>query len=168
MITRWIQELVAYGKENGLVDTADEIYVTNRLLELFEVPGYDETETFETARPVHEILEDMLSYAFEKGIMKSDTITEKDLFDTKIMGCLTPAPSLVRRTFAEKYAVSPETATDYYYSFSVATNYIRKDRIEKDDKWVTQTDYGPIDIKINLSKPEKDPRDIAKAGQAPK
>ena len=168
MITRWIQELVAYGKENGLVDTADEIYVTNRLLELFEVAGYDETETFETVRPVHEILEDMLSYAFEKVIMKGDTITEKDLFDTKIMGCLTPAPSLVRKTFAEKYAVSPETATDYYYSFSVATNYIRKDRIEKDDKWVTQTDYGPIDITINLSKPEKDPRDIAKAGQAPK
>ena len=110
----------------------------------------------------------MMTYAFEKGIMKEDTITAKDLFDTKIMGCITPAPSIVRKKFKEKYDVSPKEATDFYYNFSQATNYIRKDRIAKDEKWVTDTEYGEIDITINLSKPEKDPRDIAKAGKAKK
>jgi UDPglucose--hexose-1-phosphate uridylyltransferase len=88
--------------------------------------------------------------------------------DTKIMGLLTPMPSMVRKVFQEKYAVSPKEATDYYYQFSQATNYIRKDRIAKDEKWVTDTEFGPIDITINLSKPEKDPRDIARAGAAKK
>mgnify|MGYP002265902296 FL=1 len=100
--------------------------------------------------------------------MEDDTITNRDLFDTKIMGMLTPAPSVVRKIFADKYAVSPKEATDYYYAFSKATNYIREDRIAKDEKWVTETEYGPIDLTINLSKPEKDPRDIAKAGKAKK
>lgn len=168
MITRWIRELVLYGKQTGLVESADEIYVTNRLLELFDVLEYDEQGKMERIRPLHEILEDMLSYALEHGILKEDTITERDLFDTKIMGCITPAPSVVRKNVAEKIEISPKTATDYYYNFSVATNYIRKDRIAKDEKWVTQTEYGPIDITINLSKPEKDPRDIARAGQEKK
>ncbi|MDO4977620.1 MAG: UDP-glucose--hexose-1-phosphate uridylyltransferase [Eubacteriales bacterium] len=168
MITKYIQELVAYGKKKGLIDLVDEVYVTNRLLELFECMEYEPADQVEADRPVHEILEDMMVYAHEKGILKEDTITMKDLFDTKIMGCITPAPSVVRNIFQEKYARSPKEATDFYYDFSIATNYIRKDRIEKDEKWVTDTEYGPIDITINLSKPEKDPRDIAKAGQAKK
>lgn len=168
MITNWIKELVQYGKEQHLVDADDEVFVTNRLLELFGLSEYEEPDTIEKVRPVNEILEDMMDYAYREGIMKEDTITEKDLFDTKIMGCLTPQPSIVRRNFAERLQHSPKEATDYYYRFSIATNYIRKDRIAKDEKWVTQTEYGPIDITINLSKPEKDPRDIAKAGQAKK
>lgn len=168
MITNWIKELVQYGKEQQLVDADDEVFVTNRLLELFGLSEYEEPDTIEKVRPVNEILEDMMDYAYREGIMKEDTITEKDLFDTKIMGCLTPQPSIVRRNFAERLQHSPKEATDYYYRFSIATNYIRKDRIAKDEKWVTQTEYGPIDITINLSKPEKDPRDIAKAGQAKK
>lgn len=168
MITNWIKELVQYGKEQQLVDADDEVFVTNRLLELFGLSEYEEPDTIEKVRPVNEILEDMMDYAYREGIMKEDTITEKDLFDTKIMGCLTPQPSIVRRDFAERLQHSPKEATDYYYRFSIATNYIRKDRIAKDEKWVTQTEYGPIDITINLSKPEKDPRDIAKAGQAKK
>ena len=168
MITKYISELVLYGKENGLIEECDEIYVTNRLLELFDVMEYSEVDKVTSFRPVHEILEDMMTYAFEKGIMKEDTITAKDLFDTKIMGCITPAPSIVRKKFKEKYDVSPKEATDFYYNFSQATNYIRKDRIAKDEKWVTDTEYGEIDITINLSKPEKDPRDIAKAGKAKK
>ena len=168
MITRWIREIVLYGVQNGLIDPADEIYVTNRLLELFGILEYDEGMEVAEVRPIHEILEDMMAYAFAEGIMQEDTITAKDLFDTKIMGCLTPAPSVVRKKFADKYAISPKAATDYYYNFSIATNYIRKDRIAKDEKWVTQTEYGPIDITINLSKPEKDPRDIARAGQVKK
>lgn len=168
MITKYIGELVSYGRENGLIEFGDEIYVTNRLLELFGVMEYCEAERDALVRPVHEILEDMTAYALEHGILKEDTITMKDLFDTKIMGCLTPAPSVVRKKFEENYKISPQKATDFYYDFSIATNYIRKDRIVKDEKWVTDTEYGPIDITINLSKPEKDPRDIAKAGQAKK
>lgn len=98
--------------------------------------------------------------------MEDDTITTKDLFDTKIMGLLTPAPSVVQKKFEEEYSHSPKAATEFYYAFSKATNYIREDRIAKDEKWVADTEYGPIDITINLSKPEKDPRDIAKAGKA--
>lgn len=168
MITNLIQELVAYGKHTGLVDLADEIYVTNRLLELFGLSGYETDTEVDEVRPIHEILEDLMAYAYQNGIMEEDTITAKDLFDTKIMACLTPAPSVVRAAFQEKYASSPKEATEYYYNFSMATNYIRKDRIAKDEKWVTETEYGPIDITINLSKPEKDPRDIAKAGLAKK
>ena len=166
MVYRLIDELVCYGLNNQLVDAADEVYVKNRLLELFELEAYETSDFSGEVRPVNEILEDLMKIAYETGILEDDTITLKDLFDTKIMGILTPAPSVVQRTFAEKYAVSPVEATNYYYEFSKATNYIRKDRIAKDEKWVTETEYGPIDITINLSKPEKDPRDIAKAGKA--
>ena len=162
MIETYIKELVTYGLNKGLVDPADEIYVTNRLLELFDIQEYNEPAEI-PSRPLVDILNDMLDYAYRHKLMEDDTITNRDLFDTKIMGMLTPAPSVVRKIFADKYAVSPKEATDYYYAFSKATNYIREDRIAKDEKWVTETEYGPIDITINLSKPEKDPRDIAKA-----
>ena len=169
MINKLIQELMDYGTKNGLVDSADKVFVTNQLLDLFQVSDYQEPDTkIPTGRELHLILEDMLAYAHEKGILEDDTITMKDLFDTRIMGLLTPLPSIVRKTFYEKYAKSPKEATDYYYHFSQATNYIRKDRIAKDEKWSSDTEFGPIDITINLSKPEKDPRDIAKAGQAKK
>ncbi|MCI8370806.1 MAG: UDP-glucose--hexose-1-phosphate uridylyltransferase [Lachnospiraceae bacterium] len=166
MINQLITELVTYGLQNNLIHPDDQVYVTNRLLELFEVMEYKEEPA--APREISIILEEMLAYAFEHGILKEDTITAKDLFDTKIMGILTPPPSVVRKTFAEKYQSSPKEATDYYYAFSQATNYIRRDRIAKDEKWVTDTEFGPIDITINLSKPEKDPRDIARAGQAKK
>ncbi len=167
MIETYIKELVTYGLNKGLVDPADEIYVTNRLLELFDIQEYNEPAEI-PSRPLVDILNDMLDYAYRHKLMEDDTITNRDLFDTKIMGMLTPAPSVVRKIFADKYAVSPKEATDYYYAFSKATNYIREDRIAKDEKWVTETEYGPIFITINLSKPEKDPRDIAKAGKAKK
>lgn len=168
MIGKLISELVAYGMQNHLVSPADQVYVTNRLLELFEVPEYEEKEEPAVSRALSLILEDMLSYALEREILEEDSITARDLFDTKIMGILTPLPSVVRKTFEDKYNSSPNEATDFYYAFSQATNYIRRDRIEKDEKWVTQTEFGPIDITINLSKPEKDPKDIAKAGRAKK
>lgn len=168
MINQLILELVNYGIEKELVDPEDKIYVTNSLIDLFELNDYEEPETKADPRELHLILEDLLAYAVEHGILKEDTITQKDLFDTRIMGILTPLPSVVRAEFAEKYRVSPKKATDFYYAFSQATNYIRKDRIAKDEKWVTETEFGPMDITINLSKPEKDPRDIAKAGKAKK
>lgn len=169
MINSLIYELIKYGTDNGLIDVADRVYITNQLLELFQISDYHEPmDTDKKIRELHLILEDMIHYAYENGILEDDTTTMKDLFDTKIMGLLTPPPSIVQKKFEEKYAVSPREATDYYYHFSQATNYIRIDRIAKDEKWVADTEFGPIDITINLSKPEKDPRDIAKAGQAKK
>lgn len=156
-----ISELVSYGIENGLIDIEDKVYVINRLLELFDKKEF--TWSDEKVRPIHFILSDMMDYALEQGIMDEDTITIRDLFDTRIMGLITPMPSQVRGEFKRLYSQSPKLATDYYYKFSQDTNYIRRDRIEKDEKWATDTEYGQIDITINLSKPEKDPRDIAKA-----
>ena len=121
-----------------------------------------------TETMIHRYLDDMLTYASESGLLETDTITCRDLFDTAIMGLITPPPSLVRQEFAAHYAHSPQEATDFYYRFSRATNYIRADRIAKDEKWVTPTEFGDLDITINLSKPEKDPRDIAAAGKAKK
>ena len=168
MIDQLISELVAYGLQNGLIEDADKVYVTNGLLELFQKQDYQEPNASVEPRDLHFILEDMLAFALSEGILEDDTVTMKDLFDTKIMGILTPAPSVVRKAFEEKYQVSPKTATDFYYHFSQATNYIRTDRIIKDEKWTTDTEFGQMDITINLSKPEKDPRDIAKAAAAKK
>lgn len=168
MIHELINELVSYGCAHGLVEDADRIYVTNRLLELFGLDEHRETYPEAAERPLSQILDGLLDYAAAHGILEEDTVMMRDLLDTKIMGLLTPPPSAVRRRFAEKYGESPQAATDFYYEFSQATNYIREDRIAKDEKWVTDTEYGKIDITINLSKPEKDPRDIAKAGKAKK
>lgn len=161
-----ISELVSYGMNNGLIAKDDKMYVINRLLELFDKKEFAWSD--EVVRPIHQILSDMMDVALEQGIMEDDTITTKDLFDTKIMGLITPMPSQVREKFQRLYSESPKLATDYYYQLSQDTNYIRRDRIEKDEKWTTDTEYGQIDITINLSKPEKDPRDIAKAATAKK
>lgn len=168
MVTTAIQELVNYGLTHHLINEDDKIYTTNRLLELLEISEFVPDTSVPSNRELVCILDDILSYALEHKLIDDDTITLKDLFDTKVMGLITPPPSYVRNTFREKYMVSPKEATDYYYEFSKATNYIRKDRIAKDVKWATDTAFGPIDITINLSKPEKDPRDIAKAGSAKK
>ncbi|MCR5420172.1 MAG: UDP-glucose--hexose-1-phosphate uridylyltransferase [Lachnospiraceae bacterium] len=167
-ISTLIKELVDYGIKKGLVEEADKCYTINRLLELFNTNEYaPETDSCNEPRELHLILEDMLDYAVKEGLTE-DTITCRDLFDTKITGLLTPPPSEIRRKFAEAYGRSSKEATDFYYDFSKATNYIRTDRIKKDEKWVTDTEFGKLDITINLSKPEKDPRDIAKAGAAKK
>ena len=163
---RLISELVSYGMTNELIAEDDKVYVINRLLELFDKKDFVWSD--EKVRSIHMILADMMKYVIEKGIMEDDTITSKDLFDTKIMGLITPMPSQVREKFKGLYTESPKLATDYYYKLSQDTNYIRRDRIEKDEKWTTETEYGQIDITINLSKPEKDPRDIAKAATAKK
>jgi len=182
-----IFELVSYGKNKGLIDTADEVYTTNKLLELFQIDEYkldnssdtqnvnQQDDNNQTVRELHFILEDMMDYAIENGIMENDTITYRDLFDTKIMGLITPPPSVVRTKFNEllngdsgSNSADAKKATEFYYDFSKATNYIRADRIAKDEKWITSTEFGDLDITINLSKPEKDPRDIAAAGKAKK
>ncbi|MBR3700162.1 MAG: UDP-glucose--hexose-1-phosphate uridylyltransferase [Clostridiales bacterium] len=166
MINTYITELVNYGISKGLVDELDRVYVTNRLIGFFGLDEYTAPEEVPASRELHLILEDMMSWAYSKGVMKSDTTAGKDLFDTAVMGVITPPPSAVIRRFSELCNKSSKDATDWYYAFSKATNYIRTDRIAKDVKWVTPTEFGDIDITINLSKPEKDPRDIAAAGKA--
>lgn len=156
-----LSELVSYGMENGLIHSDDKVYVINRLLELFGKKDF--TWSGEKIRPIHMILGDLTDYALEQGILAEDSIAVRDAFEARIMGVITPMPSQVRARFQELYGHSPKLATDYYYKFSQDTNYIRRERIQKDEKWTTQTEYGQIDITINLSKPEKDPRDIAKA-----
>ena len=166
MINTYITELVNYGISKGLVDELDRVYVTNRLIGFFGLDEYTAPEEVPASRELHLILEDMMSWAYSNGVMKSDTTAGKDLFDTAVMGVITPPPSAVIRRFNELCNKSSKDATDWYYAFSKATNYIRTDRIAKDVKWVTPTEFGDIDITINLSKPEKDPRDIAAAGKA--
>ena len=165
-MNKLISELVKYGIQRGLIDTEDKVFVINRLLEVFGLNSFVWTD--EEVREIHCILSDMTDYAVECGIIEEDTVTNRDLFDTKVMGIITPMPSSVRSKFRELYSKSPKLATDFYYRFSQDTNYIRADRIERDEKWKADTEYGEIDITINLSKPEKDPRDIAKAASQSK
>lgn len=175
MIQNSIRELVRYGLATGLVEPEDTIYTTNRLLELFGLEEPEDEETPITADKEEEprlaeklegILKDMLDYAAEKGLLENDSVVYRDLFDTKIMSVLVARPSEIIRKFRECYAVSPEAATEYFYKFSQDTDYIRRYRVCKDQKWVTPTPYGDLDITINLSKPEKDPKAIAAAKNA--
>ena len=161
-----IDRLVAYGLDKGLIQPADEIFVRNQILMTM---GLDEDTLGEAEKKMalHEILEVLTQDAVERGVC-ADNGTARDLFDTKLMGCLTPWPSAVQEKFAKLYREQgAEAATDWYYTFSQDTNYIRRDRIAKDMKWVTPTAYGDLDITINLSKPEKDPKAIAAAKNAP-
>ena len=165
MIQEAIQKLTEYGIVTGLITENDRVYTQNRLLELFDLDELENTDTDVSVRTeeLETILAEMLSYAHEKGILPEDDIVHRDLFDTKIMGLLTPRPSEVIDRFHALYEESPEKATNYYYKFSQDTDYIRRYRIAKDVKWTTDTAYGRLDITINLSKPEKDPKAIAAA-----
>ncbi len=167
MIQDSIRKLVKYGLLTGLIEREDQIYTTNRLLELFGLDEWEDDgkDTAVSVEDLEAVLRDMLDYACEKGLIEN-SIVYRDLFDTKIMGLLTPRPSEVIRTFREKYASDPKEATDYFYKLSRDTDYIRRYRIAKDQKWISSTKYGDLDITINLSKPEKDPKAIAAAKNA--
>ncbi|MDR3595215.1 UDP-glucose--hexose-1-phosphate uridylyltransferase [Clostridium sp.] len=157
-----INRLINFALNKKLITNDDVIYSTNMLLGTLNINEFEVSivdENLETPTP---ILENILDYACEKGLLENTT-TERDLFDTKIMNCLMPRPSEVINKFNELYDSSQEKATEYYYDLSIASNYIRKDRIDKNIVWKSPTEYGDLDITINLSKPEKDPRDIAKA-----
>lgn len=164
MLNQAIYDLVSYGIERGICREEDRIYTVNRLLEALGSEEYTEPEGRKDTE-LDKILSKLLQFAVESRLI-NDNITERDLFDTKLMGCLTPPPSEVIRTFREKYAESPKAATDWYYDFSRATDYIRTGRVKKDLKWTVDTEYGALDITINLSKPEKDPKAIAAARAA--
>ena len=163
MIQKRISDLIGYGLKTGLIEEADKVYTVNGLLELF---GLDEWEEIQSDRDatLTDILEDMLDYAAAHCLLAEDTVTYRDLFDTKIMGLLMPRPSEVRNKFRKLYREQgAKAATDYYYKLSGDSNYIRRDRVKKDLKWTTDTEFGTLDITINLSKPEKDPKAIAAA-----
>lgn len=174
MIQERILELTEYGLVTGLVEPEDRRFTINRLLELFHLDELEDEvaaayakrtpmtqESAEAA--LEDILNEMLDYAAEDGLMPEDTVTYRDLFDTKIMGMLVPGPSEVIKKFQALYQISPKEATDYFYKLSRDTNYIRRYRIKKDQKWTADTEFGTLDITINLSKPEKDPKAIAAA-----
>lgn len=164
-ISDHVTALVDYAIERGLAQEDDRVYLTNSLLETMDEDAYCPTEQGFSGT-LEEILGGLLDAAVEKGLIE-DNITARDLFDTKLMGRLTPLPREVREKFRAAYAVSPERATDYYYRLSQDTDYIRRYRIEKDMRWKFPSEYGELDITINLSKPEKDPRAIAAAKNAP-
>ena len=164
MINTYIASLVQYGLNSGMIEECDKTYITNSILETLGI--YEYVEAVPQEMPLEEILKGLLDYAVATGVCEED-ITSRDLFDTKLMGILTPMPREVRKTFAKLYAESPVKATDWYYKLSQDTDYIRRYRIKKDMRWKTTTKYGDLDITINLSKPEKDPKAIAAAKNAP-
>ena len=164
MIDQAIADLVQYALDTGLVEEADRVWAINGLLEDLGLSDWEEVPG--RVRPLEEILGEILDWAVAQGRIEDGT-TSRDLFDTKLMGRLTPRPAQVRAAFAERYARSPEEATDWYYQFSQNTDYIRRYRVARDHKWIAHTDYGDLEITINLSKPEKDPRAIAAARSAP-
>ena len=161
----YIASLVQYGLNKGLIEPCDKTYIINQLLDVLQLNSYEEAEPPDL--PLEEILQGLLDDAVARGVC-ADDITSRDLFDTKLMGVLTPLPREVRSRFAALCAESPAAATDWYYQLSQDTDYIRRYRIKKDLRWKTATQYGDLDITINLSKPEKDPKAIAAAKAAPK
>ncbi|MDD6023456.1 MAG: UDP-glucose--hexose-1-phosphate uridylyltransferase [Oscillospiraceae bacterium] len=163
-VDTYIASLVQYGIHCGLIEECDRTYITNQLLQTLSLDSYTPVEPVEMS--LEDILKGLLDDAVARGVCNDD-ITNRDLLDTKLMGVLTPAPREVRKTFSALYEKSPEAATDWYYRFSQDTDYIRRYRIKKDMRWKTDTEYGQLDITINLSKPEKDPKAIAAAKNAP-
>ena len=164
-IETYIDSLVSYAMNCGLAEPADHQVLINRLLDLLHKDDYEPSDEPQS-EDLEEILAGILDYAVANGLC-DDGITAKDIFDTRIMGALTPMPREVIRTFKEKYDRNPVEATDWYYKFSCDTDYIRRYRIKKDMRWKYQSEYGEMDITINLSKPEKDPKAIAAAKNAP-
>lgn len=162
-----IHKLISYALDTGLIEPCDKIWAVNTILEGLGLTSYVEPRGEAGEVDLPSVLDALMDDAHARGVLSEDSIAYRDLFDTMLMGRLTPRPAQVAREFAARYARSPEAATDWYYRFSQDTNYIRRDRMAKDMKWVTSTEYGDLDITINLSKPEKDPKAIAAARNLP-
>lgn len=166
MINTAVKKLVCYGLETGLIEQEDVIYTTNALLEVLGIEEYQEPEENYQGVELEPVLKELLDYAYEKGLMEDNGVVYRDLFDTRLMSKLVAPPSVIIDKFRKLYEKSPEAATDFYYKFSQDTDYIRRYRIARDVKWTTETEYGVMDLTINLSKPEKDPKAIAAARTA--
>lgn len=159
-----IAALVNYGMETGLTPACEKIYTTNLLLDIFHEDDYEEPSQIPSLS-LEEILKELLDEAVRRELIP-DSIAYRDLFDTRLMNCLLPRPAQVQADFWKQYEISPEAATSFFYKFSQDSDYIRRYRVCKDQKWKISSDYGEIDITINLSKPEKDPKAIAAARNA--
>ena len=158
-----INALVSHAISSRIITEADRTFCINSLLDITKtVPPASGAVSGMTGTELTDILGALVEDAVARGII-DDGIESRDIFDTRLMAAVTPFPHEVRRRFNEEYSASPESATEWYYSFSKATNYIRTDRIKKDRKWVFSGKYGDLDITINLAKPEKDPKAIAMA-----
>lgn len=162
-----IKQLTDYALANRLIEKEDEIYARNSIMGILGVPEYEEPDGDVSAATLDEILGAMCDYAYENGLIENNSVVYRDLFDTKIMGAVTPRPSEVIKKFASLYCISPVEATDYFYSLCRASDYIRTYRIAKDMKWKYAGKYGELDVTVNLSKPEKDPKAIAAAKLLP-
>ena len=165
MLYEAIKKLVQYGIDTGLTPESERIYTTNLLLDVFKEDSYEDVDCDLENIVLEDVLSTLLGEAVSRGLIE-DSIGYRDLFDTRIMNCLMPRPAQVQEEFKKKYDISPKEATDYFYKLSQDSDYIRRYRIKKDRKWTVETDYGTLDITINLSKPEKDPKAIAAAGKA--
>ena len=165
MLNESISRLVQYGIETGLLPECEKIYATNLLLDLFHEDSYEEPEEKAENIDLESVLKELLDEAVNRGLIE-DSIGYRDLFDTKMMNCLAPRPAQVQKEFWDAYEKSPEAATEYFYKLSQDSDYIRRYRVKKDKKWTVESPYGTIDITINLSKPEKDPKAIAAAKNA--
>ena len=166
MLDRNIKKLVQYGIDTKLISPCEKNYSINMLLDIFKKNDYQDVDITGESLHLEQILAALCDEAVSRGLI-DNSITCRDLFDTRLMNCITPRPAQVIERFHKEYATSPEHATKFYYTFSQDTNYIRRDRIAKDLKWKVPSQYGEIDITINLSKPEKDPKAIAAAGNVP-
>ena len=162
MLFQNIEKLLQYGIDTGLMPECERIYTRNLLLEMFQEDAWEDVDISGQEIVLEDVLKALLDEAVVRGIIE-DSIVYRDLFDTKLMNCLMPRPSQVQAEFAKHYEESPEKATDYYYKLSQDSDYIRRYRVSKDRKWKVESPYGEIDITINLSKPEKDPKAIAAA-----
>ncbi len=167
MLATAISQLVEYAVQKEWIKEEDRVWAANRIIEALGANGFDGLEEVNAELPpIQEILNELCDYAYENGIIEGNSAAYYDLLDTKLIGLLVPRPYEVITKFNQLYAEDPKKATDWYYEFSNDTNYIRRDRIAKDRKWTVDTEYGTLDITINLSKPEKDPKAIAAAGKA--
>ena len=163
MIYGAVKGLVEYGRKKGLLKEDDEIYARNQILDALKLDEYEEPEGPVESEDLEKILKELLDYAYETGVLKENGVVYRDLFDTRLMNCLMPRPSEVTAECWKRYEKSPKEATDYFYELSQNSDYIRRYRVCKDLKWKTSTRYGDLDITVNLSKPEKDPKAIAAA-----
>ena len=168
MIDEAVSKLAAYALRTGLIDESECVWAVNTILDALKLDSYtDPEQKFPGEIELAPVLDELLDDAYQRGVLTERSVVYRDLFDTELMGRLTPRPAQVIEKFQALYAENPQKATDWYYKFSQDTNYIRRDRIAKDMQWKAPTEYGELDITINLSKPEKDPKAIAAARNLP-
>ena len=162
-----IAQLVEYAKQTGLIQECETVWAVNTVLDALKLDSWTDPGPVEAPGELAPVLELLLDDAHQRGVLEENSVVYRDLFDTELMGRLTPRPAQVIEKFQSLYAQSPKAATDWYYKLSQDTNYIRRDRIARDMQWKAPTEYGELDITINLSKPEKDPKAIAAARNLP-